>query len=108
MLSIKQLQCVCFVLKQIILPFHQPPPPTALTVPVLHLATTINTAEPKLRRLVNPVDGRPGRVSSFKKTKKIFEVKYYEDTLPTPGQKKRAKNVLQIDGKEALLPLLLL
>ena len=59
------------------------------------------------RSLVNPVDGRPGRVTSFKKTKKIFEVKYYEDTLPTPGQKKRAKNVLQIDGREALLPLLL-
>ena len=58
-------------------------------------------------RLVNPVDGRPGRVTSFKKTKKIFEVKYYKDTLPTPGQKKRAKNVLQIDGREALLPLLL-
>ena len=46
-------------------------------------------------------------MSSFKKTKKIFEVKYYTDTLPTTGQKKRAKNVLQIDGREALLPLLL-
>ena len=58
-------------------------------------------------RQVHLVDMCPGIVTQYKATKGGFVVKYYNESLPQPKERKRCKSKLEIVGKRALLPLLL-